>query len=176
MAAAHTAIVFVLGGVAVALERAGGADRWLRGLDLASAIGVAALGAVQLSRRWREVAGGDRHAHEPAARRSDRPRSIVALGAAAGLTPCPSALALLLSAVALHRYGFGLILVAAFSAGVALTLTAAGLLVIGARRAVDRYVGDAPALRWLPVMSSMCVLIIGILLCASAWSPGALPR
>lgn len=96
----------------------------------------------------------------------------MALGVSSGLTPCPSALAVLLTAISLHRYGFGLILVFAFSLGVALTLTATGVLVLTARTLLDRISGASPILRWLPVMSSSCVLLIGVLLFASAWSPG----
>jgi ABC-type nickel/cobalt efflux system permease component RcnA len=169
---AHTAVVFLVGALALGLERTVGSDRLLRGLELASAIAVVGLGIVQLSRRWREVTGhGPDHVHEMPGRDADGLRSLLALGTSSGLTPCPSALALLLAAIALHRYGFGLILVLAFSAGVAVTLTAAGLLVVLARRLLDRVAGASPLLRWLPVMSSMCVLILGILLCASAWSP-----
>ena len=174
---AHTAVVFLVGCLALALERTIGSDRLLRGLALASAATVVALGVVQLSRRWREIDGRLRPAMATATRPRPSPRmdsrSLVALGASSGLTPCPSALALLLSAIALHRYGFGLVLVLAFSLGVATTLAIAGLLVVMARRLLDRMAVADPVLRWLPVMSSTCVLLIGILLCASAWSPAA---
>jgi ABC-type nickel/cobalt efflux system permease component RcnA len=171
---AHTAVVFVVGCFALALERTIGSDRLLRGLALASAVAVLALGIVQLSRRWREVTGESEahgHRHAVAVTSPDGWRSLVALGTSSGLTPCPSALALLLSAIALHRYGFGLVLVLVFSLGVATTLALAGLLVVMARRLLDRMTAAEPVLRWLPVMSSMCVLLIGVLLCASAWSP-----
>jgi nickel/cobalt exporter len=78
----------------------------------------------------------------------------------------------LLTAIALHRYGFGLILVLAFSLGVAMTLTATGLLVVTARRFLERFSGPASLLRWLPVASSASVLLIGVLLVASVWSSG----
>jgi ABC-type nickel/cobalt efflux system permease component RcnA len=172
---AHTAVVFLVGCLAVVVERTVGSDRLLRGLALVSAVSVVGLGIVQLSRRWREATGdgaahGHSHAHD-AVTSPDGWRGLLALGTSSGLTPCPSALALLLAAIALHRYGFGLVLVGAFSLGVATTLAIAGLLVVMARRLLDRFGGLDPLLRWLPIMSSMCVLLIGILLCASAWSP-----
>jgi nickel/cobalt exporter len=175
---AHTAIVFLVGCLALAVERTVGSDRLLRGLALASAVTVLALGVVQLSRRWREVTGlaashGHGHGHGAMAEPPGGLRALIALGTSAGLTPCPSAFALLLSAIALHRYGFGLVLVLAFSMGVATTLAIAGLLVVAARGMLDRFAGTDPILRWLPVMSSMCVLLLGVLLCASAWSPAA---
>ena len=50
-------------------------------------------------------------------------RGILGVGVAAGLLPCPSALVVLLSAIALHRIGFGFALIAAFSLGLAITIT-----------------------------------------------------
>jgi nickel/cobalt exporter len=169
---AHTAVVFLVGCLALGLERTIGSDRLLRDLELASAVTIIAVGIVQLSRRWREATGDARphdHAPTPSPAAKDGPRSMVALGVSSGLTPCPSALAVLLAAIAIHRYGFGLILVLAFSLGVALTLTGTGLIVVMARHLLDRMAGAAPILRWLPVMSSTCVLLIGILVCASMW-------
>jgi nickel/cobalt exporter len=169
---AHTAVVFLVGCLALGLERTVGSDRLLRDLELASAVTIVAVGIVQLSRRWREATGDARphdHAPTPSLAAKDGPRSMVALGVSSGLTPCPSALAVLLAAIAIHRYGFGLILVLAFSLGVALTLTGTGLMVVMARRLLDRMAGAAPILRWLPVMSSTCVLLIGIVVCASMW-------
>jgi ABC-type nickel/cobalt efflux system permease component RcnA len=166
--ASHTAVVFLVGLLAVAIERSIGSDRLMRGLEAVAAVTVLALGLVQLTRRWREVSGGD-HAHAPPPATTRGTRSLVALGLSAGLTPCPSALALLLAAVALHRYGLGLALVAAFSVGVACTLTAAGLLVVVARRRLERVVPGGPLLRWLPIASSVCVLVIGVLLVAGVW-------
>jgi nickel/cobalt exporter len=169
---AHTAVVFLVGCLALSLERTIGSDRLLRDLEIASALTIVTLGVVQLSRRWREATGDAEphdHAHSAPEQATDGLRSVVALGASSGLTPCPSALAVLLTAIAIHRYGFGLILVLAFSLGVALTLTMTGLLVVAARQWLDRLAVAAPLLRWLPVMSSTCVLLIGVLLCASLW-------
>lgn len=61
----------------------------------------------------------------------DRPlglRSIVAMGFAGGLVPSPSALVVLLGAVALGRTWFGVLLVVAYGAGMAATLTGTGLV------------------------------------------------
>jgi ABC-type nickel/cobalt efflux system permease component RcnA len=168
--ASHTALVFLVGGLAVAIERTIGSDRLLRSLELLSAIAVLALGLVQLSRRWRELAAATSdhgHTHVP---EGGSIGSIAALGASAGLTPCPSALAVLLGALAIHRVGFGLILVVAFSVGVAATLTVTGLLVMWARRLLDRLDMLARVSPWLPVLSSAFVTAVGVLLCASALS------
>ncbi|MDZ8228206.1 hypothetical protein [Nostoc sp. ChiVER01] len=51
------------------------------------------------------------------------------MGIAGGLVPCPSALVLLLSAIALHQTAYGLILVCAFSVGLAVVLVTIGLVI-----------------------------------------------
>ncbi len=72
-------------------------------------------------------------------------RSLLALGISGGLVPCPSAMVLLLAAVALNKTGFGMVLVVAFSVGLAITLTAVGLLFLYARNRMRRPVAGA---RW----------------------------
>jgi ABC-type nickel/cobalt efflux system permease component RcnA len=172
--AAHTLVVFAIGCAALALERSFGSDRLLRGLEVVSAGAVTLLGVVQVSRRFREATAERAHDHGPGGEPGVGWRSLVALGASAGLTPCPSALALLLAAIALRRYAFGLVLVAAFSVGVAATLTIVGWIALAARRRVRDRADASPwaagLLRWLPVVSSASVLLVGVLLCASAWS------
>ena len=59
--------------------------------------------------------------------------SLIALGASGGLVPCPSALVLLLSSIALGRVGLGLLLLIAFSAGLALVLMGIGIVVLYAK-------------------------------------------
>ena len=56
------------------------------------------------------------------------------MGVSAGLIPCPSALVVLLGAIAQHEVGLGLLLITAFSAGLAATLTVLGVLVVKAAR------------------------------------------
>ena len=60
------------------------------------------------------------------------------MGASAGLVPCPSALVVLLAAIAQHQVALGLVLIVAFSAGLAATLTALGLAVVHSGRALGR--------------------------------------
>jgi ABC-type nickel/cobalt efflux system permease component RcnA len=94
-------------------------------------------------------------------------RSLLALGISGGLLPCPSALVVLLAAVSLHRVGYGLLLVLAFSVGLAGALTAVGLLFIYARRLVDRPMMENMGLlvRALPVVSAVVITCIGAVIC-----------
>jgi ABC-type nickel/cobalt efflux system permease component RcnA len=98
----------------------------------------------------------------PGATRPVTWRSLLALGVSGGLIPCPSALIVLLGAIALNRIGFGLILVLAFSLGLAATLTAIGMMFIYAGRLFERFPSrGGMMMRLLPVMSALFVSVIG---------------
>jgi ABC-type nickel/cobalt efflux system permease component RcnA len=89
-------------------------------------------------------------------------RSLLALGISGGLLPCPSALVVLLGAIALNRIGFGLILVLAFSLGLAGALTAIGMLFIYAGRIFNRFPAQGKIISFLPVLSALFVSAIGV--------------
>jgi nickel/cobalt exporter len=91
---------------------------------------------------------------------------LVALGASGGLVPCESALVLLLSAIALRRAGLGLVLLVAFSLGLAIVLMGIGVMVIYAKNLLGARVGTdrSPFFRWMPVASAAVVLLIGLLM------------
>jgi ABC-type nickel/cobalt efflux system permease component RcnA len=90
-------------------------------------------------------------------------RQLLALGITGGMIPCPAALVVLLSALSLHRVGLGLFLIVAFSLGLAAVLIVIGLLMVYARQFMARWKGDGTAAkRWLPVLSSSFMLILGL--------------
>jgi ABC-type nickel/cobalt efflux system permease component RcnA len=118
------------------------------------------------------------------------PKALLALGVSGGLVPCPSALIVLLSAIALHRLAYGLVLITAFSLGLASVLIAIGLAVVSARGWLERLpatkrvgaplrLGGSRAhvlvLRGLPVASAAAVTLIGLALTLRALVPGATP-
>ena len=71
----------------------------------------------------------------------------------------------MLSAIALHRVAYGLVLVVAFSFGLACTLTGVGLLFVYARRLMERPMQRAGALvRVLPVLSALVITGAGLLI------------
>lgn len=94
-------------------------------------------------------------------------RGLAAVGLSGGLLPSPSALVVLLGAVALGRTAFGLVLVAAFSIGLAAALTAVGLLVLKARDAARSRLG-AQAGAWLPLASAALIVVMGLVLTGRA--------
>jgi ABC-type nickel/cobalt efflux system permease component RcnA len=95
-------------------------------------------------------------------------KKLTALGISGGLLPCPSALVVLLSAIALGRIGFGLLLIVAFSAGLAGVLTGIGLLMVYAKRLFERFSTTGPLVHWLPVFSAAIVSVIGIVMSVQA--------
>lgn len=100
-------------------------------------------------------------------------RSIIALGIAGGLVPCPSALILMLGAIALGQVAFGLLLVVVFSLGLAVVLTAIGLTFVYAGRTVltglfPRRRLPTLVLSVLPLGSSLFILIVGLAMTSQA--------
>jgi ABC-type nickel/cobalt efflux system permease component RcnA len=89
--------------------------------------------------------------------------SLLALGASGGLVPCPSALVLLLSSVALGRIALGLTLLVAFSTGLAVVLMAIGMAALYARRLLpdSQQTARNVAFRYLPVASAALIACIG---------------
>jgi ABC-type nickel/cobalt efflux system permease component RcnA len=86
---------------------------------------------------------------------------LIALGISGGLVPCPAALVLLLGAISLDRLGFGIVLVVAFSIGLAIVLTAIGLVMIYARKQFKRFSFEAKAPRFLSVASALAISLVG---------------
>src|SRR5581483_6082955 len=70
--------------------------------------------------------GHHHHDHDPALGL----RRLLGVGISGGIIPCPTALVVLLAAISLHRVGYGLVLILAFSFGLAAAMTAIGLLAV----------------------------------------------
>lgn len=159
----HTIGVFALGLVTLLLSRFIVPERLYPWLTVASGLLVVAVGASVLRSRLRHrqahAHGHDHHHHDhgdPGA------RGLIGVGVAAGLLPCPSALVVLLSAIALHRIGLGLALILAFSVGLAATITSIGLVAVYAQRAFGRLRLDGPLVGALPSVSALLILAVGI--------------
>ncbi|MFD7612155.1 nickel/cobalt transporter [Streptomyces sp. NPDC059828] len=113
------------------------------------------------------------HVHAPASAPSQPLRRTVLLGFAGGLVPSPSAVVVLVGATALGHAWFGLLLVVAYGAGLALTLTAAGFAVVrlgrraaawldrrrAASRTSGRFLGFVQ--RTAPLSTALAVLVLG---------------
>jgi ABC-type nickel/cobalt efflux system permease component RcnA len=156
----HTIGVFGLGLVTLALSQFIVPDRLYPWLNLVSGLLVVGIGASVLRARWHHRHGHRHHHHHGEA--DTGLRSLLAVGVSGGLLPCPSALVVLLAAISLHRVAFGLLLILAFSAGLALTITGIGLGAVLARSAFRRVSFDGRLLRLLPAASALVILAAGL--------------
>ena len=183
---AHTAGVFAIGFVTLALSQFIVPEQLYPWLTLASGLLVVAVGVGVLRQRLRSRNGGDHHHHHHEHSHDHHhghehhhhddalsSKGILGVGIAAGLLPCPSALVVLLSAIALHRVGLGLALIVAFSVGLAATITAIGLVAVFARRAFGRLSLNGPVVRALPAVSAALILAVGVAITVKAL-PGVL--
>jgi nickel/cobalt transporter (NicO) family protein len=173
----HTAGVFALGFVTLGLSAFIVPEQLYPWLTLVSGVLVVVVGASVLRQRLPSRGDrGHRHHHEHAGcehhdhQHHDEltSKGILGIGVAAGLLPCPSALVVLLSAIALHRVGLGLALIVAFSIGLAATITGIGLVAVLARRTFGSLSLDGRVVRLLPAVSAGLILAVGILITARA--------
>lgn len=190
----HTAGVFALGVVTLLASRYVVPERLFPALSFLSGAMVVGIGASLLIRRLRATLGGrsDIHTHDGHmhAHHSNQPhshggrvhshlppgadgapitwRSLLALGVSGGILPCPSALVVLLAAISLHRIGYGLLLVVAFSIGLASVLTAVGLVFVYARRLLKSAGIFDRLSRVLPVASAFVITCAGLTICYEA--------
>jgi len=171
--ATHTAGVLALGLVLSASSLVA-PERLYPWLGVASGGLLAVIGASLLRRAVRSRFHLGHHHHHHHAGDEPPPvgmRALVAMGFAGGLVPSPSALVVLLGAIALGRVRFGVVLVVAYGLGMAATLTAAGVLLVRARRALDRRVAPERerlmrVTQALPVATSSVIVVVGVVLAA----------
>jgi nickel/cobalt exporter len=191
--AAHTVSVFALGAITLCASHYILPEQLYPWLGVMSGITIAALGGYMFLRRWtgeeaeHAHTAGEMHGHWFSSRKN-RPEAETAastvgptksvslfqlftLGVTGGIIPCPAALVVLLSALALHRINFGFFLIVCFSIGLAAVLIGFGLLMVYARRFVSRLQLDGPwTKRWLPVASAGFMTILGTVIAIRAFA------
>ena len=190
----HTSGVFALGGITLLLSAFIVPEQLYPWLNLVSALLVVGVGLAIVRWRvgvWRRGASGghqpshspdharhahDEHHHRGHEHRHDHPAAsgrsgLLGIGISAGILPCPTALVVLLAAISLHRVGYGLALIVAFSLGLALAVTSIGLVAVLARKTFNRVSFEGPVVRALPAVSAVVVLGLGV-----AMTLRALPR
>jgi ABC-type nickel/cobalt efflux system permease component RcnA len=171
----HTAGVFALGIVTLALSELFVPEQLYPWLNLVSALLVIGVGITVLRLRVREWTrprphhhhhhdgeGHHHHDHDHVPAPGSGLRGLIAVGISGGLLPCPTALVVLLAAISLHRVAFGLLLIVAFSLGLASVISGIGLLAVTAKRAFGRVSFDGPVVRALPAVSALVVLTLGV--------------
>jgi ABC-type nickel/cobalt efflux system permease component RcnA len=188
----HTIGVFTLGLVTLALSALIVPEQLYPWLNLVSAALVVLVGVAVLRQRVRRALAPPAHAHahghdhhhhhhhhhdglsEEEDARAHLPqegsgfRGLLAVGVSGGLIPCPTALVVLLAAISLHRVAFGLVLIVAFSLGLAAVISAIGLVAIAARDRFGRMRLDGAVVRALPTVSALVILAVGVAMTARA--------
>ncbi len=169
--ATHTAAVFALGLVTLAASEYVLPEDLYPWLGVASGLMVVAIGFTVMRsrlRRWRSLRSAS-HGHTHLHDHRLTMRGLIGLGVSGGLVPCPSALVVLIAAISQHRVGLGMILIGAFSLGLAATLTAVGLTVIWGGRALqrlrlERRLFGGRLAGALPAVSASVIVIAGTLI------------
>ena len=162
---AHTAGVLLLGVVALTLSAFVLPEQLYPWLNLASGLLVVVVGgAVLRSRARRRQHAAHDHHHHHHHEHDLSSRGLLAMGASAGLIPCPSALVVLLGAVAQHQLALGLVMIVAFSLGLAATLTVLGIAVVHASRAATRLPVPGRVITALPTASALVIVGVGVML------------
>ena len=162
----HTIGVFALGVVTLALSQYVLPEDLYPWLTLVSGVMVLGIGAGVLRSRLRRARA--HHHHHPPGPEDLTWRGLVGMGAAAGLIPCPSALVVLLAAISQHEVALGLLLITAFSLGLAGTLSGLGLAVVRARRLLPRLGVSSRVAAALPALSALLIVAVGCVLTVRA--------
>ena len=181
VAVMHTASVLALGFVVLTVTEVFAPERVYPWLGLASGLIAFGLGASLLVARLGSWSGGrsdpehHHHSHEegstvhghahphPVPSRPLSRKSLTALAVAGGMLPSPTALVVLLAAVALDRIAYGLALIGAFSIGLATALVVVGLIALRARDVVAGRMSGRTA-RLVPVLSAASIALLGLVL------------
>ena len=173
----HTVGVFLLGIITLFASSYIVPEKLYPWMGLISGLMIVVIGfnlfRGRLSRYEHEQHG--HHHHGPEGHTHEIPesitlRSLLALGVSGGIVPCPSALVVLLSAIALHRVELGLLLLVAFSVGLASTLVGIGVLVVRAGRLVARTPLAQGFARMMPVVSAGIITVIGLGIAANSFA------
>ncbi|WP_031485148.1 nickel/cobalt transporter [Maridesulfovibrio frigidus] len=173
----HVASVIVLGIAALLLSRyflPGDLYPWLGAF---SGILVFFVGYIMLAKR--ALHNGHHHHHHDDSEKESEPVSwwsMLSLGIAGGMVPCPTALVVLLAAVALGRIVFGLLLIFSFSLGLAAVLIIIGVLTVRASKLTERFSGSRKLIKNLPVASAGLVMLAGIAIALNALQAGGILR
>jgi nickel/cobalt transporter (NicO) family protein len=175
----HCATVVGLGAIAYAASRTISSERVYSGLRLLTALVVLVVGAVMLVVRWRQRRAGDDDGHEHGGHRHPHPTpkpspgstgfdraGIAAVAASGGLIPSPSAVVVLLGAIAVDRIPLGVALVVAFSIGLAASLVLVGVVSHYAKTRLGRT--ESRIGEWLPLAAAATIFVVGIVLTVQA--------
>jgi nickel/cobalt exporter len=175
----HTVSVYFLGLLTLVAAQYVVPERLYPVLSIGSGIAIVVVGVSLL---WKRIGAWLEERREGGSERWDEEagmpplpdntavslKSLIVLGITGGALPCPSALVVMLGAIALHRIAFGLALIGAFSLGLAAVLTGIGVLVVRMRGVLDRLPLHERVTARLPLLSAALVTLVGVVLIVRA--------
>lgn len=168
---AHTIAVLLLG-VLLFVAAGFATESLFAWITLISGIAVTAIGArtlaIAILHRRRHAHGhahthahGHEHSHAlPGSAPLHFPSAVIA-AMSGGIAPCPAAIVVLLTALHLHRVGYGLALIVVFSLGLATILTALGMAVVRGAAWLSKRSLFERASRNAPLVTATVISIIG---------------
>jgi ABC-type nickel/cobalt efflux system permease component RcnA len=166
----HTSSVFVLGLLTLYASQKVQMDRIYPWLSVTSGLLVFGMGLWLLRSRWKAHGhhhhhhhhDHDHHHHHHDHEPSKVSRGhLLSLGISGGLVPCPEAMVVLLMAVSLRKLALGLVVLVAFSIGLAAVLIGIGVAMILSGPLLARVGESKWTGRWLPVGSAAVVTLLG---------------
>ena len=185
----HTSSVFILGLVTLYASQHILMDRIYPWLSLVSGLLVMGMGLWLLRSRMRGAGRHHHHHHDHHQHdhhHDDHPHThepprvtrahLFSLGVSGGLVPCPEAMVVLLMAISLRKLGLGLVILVAFSLGLAVVLIAIGIAMILSGPLLGRVTEGGRLIRLLPVGSAAVVTLLGAGIVYQAIAGGRLIR
>ena len=179
----HTWSILLLGLVTLSLRETISEEQLSFWFGIGSAVLIVGIGVLLFLRRYRSWVlirhgidpGHDHHHHHHDHEHHDHSHhheddahdgpgwwSLLGLGVSGGIVPCPTALIVLLLAIRFGRLAFGILLILAFSLGLAAVLVTIGVLVVRARGYIKRWTGEGRSLYLLSVLSSAGIVVLGM--------------
>ena len=185
----HTFSVIALGIVMLLAESYLVPEDIVPWLSLFSGVLIAGIGAWLLAKNMKQYYGGHGHSHShghshghhhhhhgdghSGHSHSHAPAEVstrtgfwglLSLGISGGIVPCVDALVGLLFAISLNKLTWGIVILCAFSLGLAAVLVAIGVLMVVAKPFIERFTGEGIWLKRLPIFSAAVVIILGAVL------------
>jgi nickel/cobalt exporter len=166
---AHTIAVFLLG-LLLFVAAGFATESIFTWITLLSGAAVAVIGARSLAAAIKRIAPSHSHDHTRSHDHHDHaipgtaplhfPSAVIA-AASGGIAPCPAAIVVLLTALHLHRVGYGMLLIVVFSLGLASILAGLGLAVVHGAAWLQRRSGFNRLARLAPLFTGIVISVIG---------------
>lgn len=157
---AHTIAVLLLG-LALFFVADFASETIFGWITLVSGAAIAFVGARSLAAAIAHARPNHEHAHALPGTRPLGFGSAVVAATSGGIAPCPAAIVVLLTALHLHRVGYGIALIVVFSLGLASVLAVLGVAVVHGARWLGRQGRFERLMRYAPIATAVVISVVG---------------